>query len=316
MREVCEKGDVKILAFGVLAGGLLTDTWLNKPEPTEQQLAASWSLAKYMRFVKIFGGWDLLQDLLRTLRAVADRLDSTIAAVATRWVLDQGPWVGSVIVGARIGRSSRLDEHTKPFDMAPLSAEDLAAIDTVLQRSSPIPGDCGDEYRREPFLTASGDLSHHLSAIPLAYTATEIQGHTEAVPRLCVSSGSLWETLAGFSRATRVGRRISVSGTTATSPVTGGAVGGSDAGAQCSFALDIVEAALKALGAGMHHVTRTRLFLRNVPRDWEAVARAHGLRFARAGVKPANTLVGAPLVGDEYLVEVEAEAELDGDGDL
>jgi enamine deaminase RidA (YjgF/YER057c/UK114 family) len=42
--------------------------------------------------------------------------------------------------------------------------------------------------------------------------------------------------------------------------------------------------------------------------DWEAVARVHGARFA--GIMPANTLVGAALVGDEYLVEIEAEAEV------
>jgi enamine deaminase RidA (YjgF/YER057c/UK114 family) len=42
--------------------------------------------------------------------------------------------------------------------------------------------------------------------------------------------------------------------------------------------------------------------------DWEAVARAHGERFA--GIQPANTLVQAGLVGGEYLVEIEAEAEV------
>eukprot|EP01050_Picozoa_sp_SAG11_P036017 SAG11_NODE_13490_length_653_cov_1.018051_2_plen_89_part_00 len=40
----------------------------------------------------------------------------------------------------------------------------------------------------------------------------------------------------------------------------------------------------------------------------QAVARAHGRRYWVAGGGPANTLVGAELVGSEYLVEVEAEA--------
>jgi enamine deaminase RidA (YjgF/YER057c/UK114 family) len=40
--------------------------------------------------------------------------------------------------------------------------------------------------------------------------------------------------------------------------------------------------------------------------DWEAVARVHGERFG--SIRPANTLVEARLVGDEYLVEIEAEA--------
>ena len=39
---------------------------------------------------------------------------------------------------------------------------------------------------------------------------------------------------------------------------------------------------------------------------WDAVAKVHGARFA--GIRPANVMVQANLVGDEYLVEIEAEA--------
>jgi enamine deaminase RidA (YjgF/YER057c/UK114 family) len=56
---------------------------------------------------------------------------------------------------------------------------------------------------------------------------------------------------------------------------------------------------------------RTRIYVRDLA-DWEAVARVHGERFR--DVRPANTLVQAHLVGDEYLVEIEAEA-LIGAGD-
>lgn len=53
-----------------------------------------------------WGGWELFQTLLATLRRIADRHTQnpnfesvSIANVATRWVLDQ-PAVGAVIVGA------------------------------------------------------------------------------------------------------------------------------------------------------------------------------------------------------------------------
>jgi len=54
---------------------------------------------------------------------------------------------------------------------------------------------------------------------------------------------------------------------------------------------------------------RTRVFVARMA-DWEAVARVHGERFGH--IQPANTLVAAALVGDEYLVEIEAEAEVSG----
>jgi enamine deaminase RidA (YjgF/YER057c/UK114 family) len=46
--------------------------------------------------------------------------------------------------------------------------------------------------------------------------------------------------------------------------------------------------------------------------DWEAVARVHGARFG--AIRPANTLVQAGLIGEPYLVEIEAEAVI-GAGD-
>ena len=83
------------------------------------------------------------------------------------------------------------------------------------------------------------------------------------------------------------------------------AVVGGDAAGQARVALDRVEAALTRLGASLRDVVRTRVYVRHIA-DWEAVARVHGERFGE--IRPANTLVEARLVGDEYLVEIEAEA--------
>jgi enamine deaminase RidA (YjgF/YER057c/UK114 family) len=127
--------------------------------------------------------------------------------------------------------------------------------------------------------------------------------------RASVSTGTVWEGLAGYARAVRIENRILVSGTTATGPE--GVVGAGDPEAQTRFILDKIEAAIQQLGGTIRDVVRTRIYLRDVS-DWEAVARVHGERFG--AIRPANTLVEAKLVGEEYLVEIEAEAVI-GAGD-
>jgi enamine deaminase RidA (YjgF/YER057c/UK114 family) len=127
--------------------------------------------------------------------------------------------------------------------------------------------------------------------------------------RASVDTGTAWEALAGYARAVRIGDRILVSGTTATAP-DGQAVQG-DAAAQARFILDKIERAIRGLGGRLADVVRTRIYVRRLE-DWEPVARVHGERFGM--IRPANTLVQAGLVGDPYLVEIEAEAVI-GAGD-
>jgi enamine deaminase RidA (YjgF/YER057c/UK114 family) len=123
-----------------------------------------------------------------------------------------------------------------------------------------------------------------------------------------VLSGSEWEDIAGYCRAHRVGDRILVSGTTATSGLDR-AVAPKDAGAQTTFILDKISAALTALGATMEDIVRTRVYLTDA-NDVLAVSKAHGRVFG--AIKPANTLFQiGQLIGD-YKVEIEAEAILRG----
>jgi enamine deaminase RidA (YjgF/YER057c/UK114 family) len=292
---------VQLLAYGTLAGGWLTDRWLGAPEPEWEQLS-TWSLMKYARFLRIAGGWSTLQRVLQAAASVAARHRVSIANVASRFILDQ-PGVAGVIIGARLGEREHIDDTLRLFSLT-LTDEDRAEIGAALATLHPIPGDCGDEYRKPPFLTASGDLSHHLDVLPPPYQTVPREGGRT----LCLS-GTSWEGVAGFARAVRQGRHVFVSGTTAT--MGDRVIGGNDPAAQAHFVIDKIEGALQSLGATLADVVRTRVYVRQIA-DWEAVARAHGARFA--AIQPANTLVGAALVGDQYLVEIEAEAEVGGAG--
>ena len=58
------------------------------------------SLTKYKLIINDFGGWELFQALLRTLRRIADRHEADIATIASRAILDR-PQVAGIIIGAR-----------------------------------------------------------------------------------------------------------------------------------------------------------------------------------------------------------------------
>lgn len=295
MKEVCEQYNVKLLAFGTLAGGFLSDRWLGKEEPNVDE-SYTWSQMKYKRFIDQAGSWTDFQTLLKTVDKVARKHNVSIANVASRFIMEQ-PHVAGVILGARLGKSEHIEDNLKLYSLA-LDEEDRDLIQGQLDALNSIHGDCGDEYRKPPFLTASGDLSHHVSGFPDPYpTVTQPNGNTS------VQSGTYWEDMAGYARAVRIGETIKVSGTTATHGDK--MIGGNDLKAQTHFVIDKIEGAILSLGGTLEDVDRTRIFVNDVE-DWEPVARAHGERFK--DIKPANTLVEAKLVGDGYKVEIEAEA--------
>jgi enamine deaminase RidA (YjgF/YER057c/UK114 family) len=122
------------------------------------------------------------------------------------------------------------------------------------------------------------------------------------------SSGSSWEPIIGYSRVVRVGSHVFVAGTTASGD--NGVVGAGDAGAQTRYILEKIGKALEGAGASMKDVVRTRIFVRDIS-QWEAVGRAHGEFFGE--ILPVTAMVEVSnLIGDEYLVEIEADAVVSG----
>lgn len=295
LTELCLERGIKLLAYGTVAGGFLTERWLGQTEPDWEGLE-TWPLMKYGRFIRAAGGWEAFQHVLRTVDAIARRHGVSMANVACRYVLEQ-PAVAGVIIGARLGVREHLDDNRRLFRFA-LEERDRQEIAAAVARLTPIPGGPGDEYRKPPYLTASGDLSHHVEAFPPPYAV-----RSQPDGRSIALSGTPWEDMAGYARAVRRGDQIWVSGTTATHRDR--LIGGADAAAQTAFVIDKIEGAVQSLGGRLEDVVRTRVFVRNLS-DWETVARAHGERFR--DIRPANTLVQAGLIGSEYLVEIEAEA--------
>ena len=123
------------------------------------------------------------------------------------------------------------------------------------------------------------------------------------------SSGAPWESIAGYSRAVRVGNIIEVAGTTAVD-TEGQVVGAGDISKQTDYIFNKIRNALNDAGSKMSDVIRTRMYLTDI-NDWEAVARVHGDIFS--DIKPVSTLVEVSgLIDEELLIEIEVSAVVSG----
>ncbi|HWB52251.1 MAG TPA: aldo/keto reductase [Stellaceae bacterium] len=147
MASFCAVHDITLLTYGTLLGGLLSEVWLGRAEPSRGSLATI-SQQKYKNMIDAWGGWALFQQLLAGLKRIADKHGTGIATIGLRAILDR-PAVAGVIVGARLGLAEHIADNSRVFGLR-LTPDDLAALAPVLTRGRDLMqaiGDCGDEYR-------------------------------------------------------------------------------------------------------------------------------------------------------------------------
>ena len=147
MVRFCRDNKISLLAYGTVCGGLMSERYLGKPEPSSYELDTL-SLRKYKRMIDSWGSWELFQELLSTLHQIAQKHSVSIANVATRYILDR-PAVAGVIIGVRLGIADHRDDNARVFNFR-MDKEDADSIEEVCKKSNDLfetIGDCGDEYR-------------------------------------------------------------------------------------------------------------------------------------------------------------------------
>src|SRR5918911_236506 len=144
MIPFCIKHNIHLLAYGTICGGLMSERYLGRTQPPSTAELDTLSLRKYKKMIDAWGGWDLFQELLSTLKSIAQKYNVGIANVATRYILDKSA-VAGVIIGARLGISDHINNNAQAFNFG-LAKSDYNDIDAVSKKSNnlfEIIGDCG-----------------------------------------------------------------------------------------------------------------------------------------------------------------------------
>lgn len=147
MIPFCLENNISLLCYGSICGGLMSERYLGRMQPSTAELNTL-SLQKYKKMIDAWGGWSLFQELLSTLKRIAQKHNVTITNVAARYILDKSA-VAGVIIGVRLGIVDHRTSNTQVFNFV-LDKSDCEAIDAVCAKSNnlfEIIGDCGDEYR-------------------------------------------------------------------------------------------------------------------------------------------------------------------------
>ena len=122
LKDTARKLGKGIIAFSPLAQGLLTERYLNGI-PKDSRAVKSGVFLKRE---------DITQNILakiQALNAIAQEHGCTLSQMALKWILKDSD-LTSVLIGA--SKPSQIAENAKIVDIAPLSTDELSAIDKIV----------------------------------------------------------------------------------------------------------------------------------------------------------------------------------------
>ena len=120
--QVLEQEGVGCIAFGPLAGGVLTSRYLNG-------IPADSRAGHDPRYLKPESITEEKLEKVRKLNRMAEERGQTLAQMAVAWTL-RSPAVTSALIGA--SRPSQITENVKALENASFTEEEISAIDAVL----------------------------------------------------------------------------------------------------------------------------------------------------------------------------------------
>jgi aryl-alcohol dehydrogenase-like predicted oxidoreductase len=149
MADWCADNNVKLIGFGTVGSGILSNKWLGRGEPTQEDKNTA-SLRMYTSTASRFGDWTLVQELLRTMNEIAKEVrndgrceQANISNIAQRYVLET-PAVASLLIGVR--NQAHIDENVRTHSFA-LKIGEREAIDDVVKKRRGPEGDVWDIER-------------------------------------------------------------------------------------------------------------------------------------------------------------------------
>ncbi|KAA8495486.1 putative oxidoreductase YdjG [Porphyridium purpureum] len=144
---LCEQNGTKLIAYGTLLGGLMTQRFMGSFEPTMAVLDGV-AQQKYWTFLQRWGPWSRFQELLFQLKHLGEKYGCSAEQVAMKWALDQRN-VGAIVVGSRFGYRNYIHdkEATLRVRLTDADTEILEYCAKLGNDLFDVFGDCGNEFR-------------------------------------------------------------------------------------------------------------------------------------------------------------------------